>query len=203
MHVPRQRCVRTASPAFVAPAPTPVRYALPDPINASPAACSFTNLKTGPTKAKNSLASQLPPWSPLRLSRRHAARPEARWVSAAFALVLGGPTRDTVSGGGEHAPADTQHDRPLLAKPWHCDARATSSQENRFRLTRQTSGEQLVAALQPGAVGENAHRGPGWRLPRPRGRSTRPSRVHDAPLSARPDREPAGLAALVAYWCQA
>jgi hypothetical protein len=30
----------------------------------------------------------------------------------------------------------------------------------------------------------------------------RPSRVHDAPLSARPDREPAGLAALVAYRCQ-
>jgi hypothetical protein len=64
MHVPRQRRVRTAFPASVAPAPTPVRSTLPDPINASPAACSFTNLKTGPTKAKNSLASQMPRWSP-------------------------------------------------------------------------------------------------------------------------------------------
>jgi hypothetical protein len=130
MRVPRQRRVRTALPAFVAPAPTPVRSALPDPINASPAACSFTSPKTGPTKAKNSLASQLPPWSPVRLRRLHAARPEGVMVLSRVRSRVRREYPGYGVGHGTPAPADTQHDCPLLAKPWHCDARAAGSQEN-------------------------------------------------------------------------
>jgi hypothetical protein len=83
-------------------------------------------------------------------------------VFPAFALVLGEHTRDTVFGRGTPAPTDTQHDCPLLAKAWHCDAWATGSQENCFRLTRQTSGGQLVAARQPRAVGDTHKTDPGW-----------------------------------------
>jgi hypothetical protein len=100
---------------------SPVRSALPDPINASPTACSFTNLKTGPTKAKNSLASQLPPWPPVRLSRPHAAGPEGVMGLSRVRSRVRRAYPGYGCGRGTPAPAYTQHDCPLLAKPWHCD----------------------------------------------------------------------------------
>ena len=160
--------MRTAFPAFVASAPTPVRSALPDPINASPAACSFTNLKTGPTKAKNSLASQLPSWSPRYGSAAHApldsraqsglSRVRSR-VSRAYPGYGFGPWRPL--------RPRTHHDGPLLAKPWHCDARAAGSQENCFRL----AGPRASNLWRLGSPGRGRKRTPRTRLAAARGRT--------------------------------
>jgi hypothetical protein len=216
MRVPRQRRVRTALPAFVAPAPTPVRSALPDPINASPAACSFTSPKTGPTKAKNSLPSQLPPCSPVRLRRLHAARPEGVMV---LSRVRSRVRREYPGYGVGHGTPARPQTRSMTVHSWRnlgIATRARPALRRIFHLTRQTSCGQLVAARQPGAVVENAdqvgsrfgchgqeagrtdhkvraalHSAPSQPRPvRPPPRLTKSTRSPPAP-----DRQPAGVAA--------